>query len=203
MILYGRYLSPFARRVGVWMHLQGRTFEHLPLPARGPGSEGLVEVNPMLRIPALRLDDGTVLIESFAIIDWLEETAPAGRRLLPPSGVERMRRLQGVALANTLAEKAVALSAERIRRPKELHWPDEIARVDMQVAKALEIAEAHTPESGFTGAGGAPDGATVAIVTAYDFTAKVFPEHGGRRYPRLSALSERANALPAFGATRP
>src|SRR5262249_10303356 len=125
MILYGRYFSPFTRRIGAWLILQGRTFEHVPLPPRGPGSEALAEVNPMLRLPALRLDDGTVLMESFAIIDWLEESAAADRRLLPGGGEERRRRLQGVALGHALAEKAVALSAERVRRPKELHWAEE------------------------------------------------------------------------------
>src|SRR5215475_8705748 len=99
MILYGRYFSPFARRVGAWMILQGRAFEHVPLPPRGSGSEALAEINPMLRIPVLRLDDGTMLIETFAIIDWLEDSAPPDRRLLPVSGESRRRRLQGVALA--------------------------------------------------------------------------------------------------------
>jgi glutathione S-transferase len=37
MILYGRFLSPFVRRVAVWMNLQGRAFEHAPVPPRGPG----------------------------------------------------------------------------------------------------------------------------------------------------------------------
>src|SRR5262245_5150022 len=129
MILYGRYFSPFVRRVGTWMMLQDRAFEHISSPPRGAGSEALAEINPMLRIPALRLDDGTVLIESFTIIDWLEDSAPPHRRLLPVSGEDRRRRLQGVALANTLAEKTVALSAECLRRPKELHWADEITRI--------------------------------------------------------------------------
>lgn len=203
MILYGRYLSPFARRVGVWLKLQGRSFEHSPLPVRGQGSEALADVNPMMRVPVLKLDDGTLLVESFPIIDWLEESAPAGRRLLPASGVDRRRRLQGVALANTLAEKAVSLAAERVRRPKELHWAEEIARIEGQVAKTLEIAEAHTPESGFGGLDGGPDGVAAALVTAYDFTVKMFPEYAGAHYPRLAALSERANALEPFGSTRP
>ena len=203
MILYGRYFSPFTRRVGAWMLLQDRAFDHVSLPPRGAGSEALAEINPLLRIPALRLDDGIVLIETFAIIDWLEDSAPLHRRLLPGSGADRRRRLQGVALANTLAEKAVALSAERLRRPKELHWADEITRIQQQIAKSLEIMEAHTPEAGFGGPDGGPDGATVAVITAYDFTAKVFPDLVENRYPRLAALSAHANTLPAFESTRP
>ncbi len=178
-------------------------FERVSLAARGAGAEALAEINPMLRIPALRLDDGTVLIETSAIIDWLEDSAPPHNRLLPASGEDRRRRLQGVALANALAEKTVALSAERLRRPKELHWRDEIDRIERQITKSLEIMEAHTPEAGFSGPNGDPDGATVAVVTAFDFTAKVFPDQVGNHYPRLTALSVRANALPAFASTRP
>jgi glutathione S-transferase len=185
------------------MQLQGRPYQHEPIPARGPGSEALAEINPMMRVPALKLDDGTVLIETSAIVDWLEETAPPGKRLLPASGPERMRRLQGVALANTLAEKAVALSGEKVRRPANLHWAEEITRFEAQMAKALEIGDAHTPEAGFSGPDGQPDGAAVAMVTAFDFAAKVFPDLVAERYPRLTALSQRANALPAFGSTQP
>jgi glutathione S-transferase len=203
MILYGRYFSPYARRVGVWMMLQERAFEHAPLAPRGAGSEALAEVNPMLRIPVLRLDDGTMLIETFAIIDWLENTAALGRRLLPATGEERRRRLQDVALANTLAEKTVALSTERLRRPKELHWAAEIDRIEAQIATTLDIMEARTPEDGLGGPNRTPDGATVAAVTAFDFTAKVFPDQVANRYPRLAALSMRANVLPAFESTRP
>jgi glutathione S-transferase len=203
VILYGRYFSPFVRRVGAWMLLQERAFEHVSLPPRGAGSEPLAEINPLLRIPALRLDDGTVLIETSAIIDWLEESAPLDRRLLPASGENRKRELQVVALANALAEKTVALGGESLRRPKELHWPDEIARIHGQIATALESLEAKAPETGFSGPGGGPDGATVAVVTAYDFAAKLFPDGVADRFPRLASLSARANALPAFASTRP
>lgn len=203
MILYGRFLSPFVRRVAVWMNLQGRAFEHAPVPPRGPGSEALAEINPMMRVPALKLDDGTVLIETWAIIDWLEQTASEGSRLLPTTGADRIRHLQGVALANTIAEKAVALSGERVRRPADLHWADEINRIEMQLAKALEIADTHTPKTMFTGAAGPPAGVVASYVAGYDFAAKLFPELVGSRYPRLAALSQQANSLPAFQSTRP
>ena len=204
MILYGRFLSPFARRVAVWMNLQGHPFEHASVPPRGPGSEALADVNPMMRVPALKLDDGTVLIETWAIIDWLEQTAPEGRRLLPVSGDERRFHLQGVALANTIAEKAVALSGERVRRPAELHWTDELSRIETQLAKALEIADAHTPQARFHGAASPPAGVVAAYVTAFDFVVKVFPVLAdAQRYPRLAALSAEANALPAFASTLP
>ncbi|MEZ5936694.1 MAG: glutathione S-transferase family protein [Hyphomonadaceae bacterium] len=202
MILHGRFLSPFVRRVAIWMSLQGRAFEHRPLMVTGPDFETLKTINPMGRVPALTLDDGTTLVETFAIVDWLEETAAPEQRLLPPSGEARRGALQAVACANTLAEKAVALVYETVRRPEAYHWADWIARVQSQVATSLDLLEAHAPETGF-GGGDQPTGATAAVVAGFDFVGHALPHLVAEGYPRLKALSERANALPAFSANKP
>ena len=44
--------------------------------------------------------------------------------------------------------------------------------------------------------------ADVTAVVAFDFAAIVAPEVAAEAGPRLTALAERANALPAFDATR-
>ena len=43
-------------------------------------------INPLGRIPSLVLDDGEVLIDSAAILDWLDQTVGPERALLPPPG---------------------------------------------------------------------------------------------------------------------
>ena len=74
MKLIGNYLSPFVRRVGVSLNALGMPFEHQPLrPSEQP--DELRKYNPLARIPALVLDDGEVLIESYAILDALDEMA--------------------------------------------------------------------------------------------------------------------------------
>lgn len=202
MILYGRYLSPFVRRVAIWLALQDRAFEHRPLSVMGDDFEALKRVNPFGRVPALAIDDGMVLVETSAIIDWLEETALAGKRLLPATGRERMTALQGVACANSVAEKGVALVYETTRRPKELHWRDWIDRVETQVRVGLDLLEAQAPDEGFA-SGGAPNGVTAAVVASWDFIAMAHPYLVESGYPKMKALSERANALPQFAASRP
>ncbi len=201
MQLIGRYQSPFVRRVAIWLNFQGRPFEHVALQPRGPDLKELEKANPLGRVPALKLDDGTVLIETFAIIDYLEETAPAGKTLLPASGPERIKRQQGVALSHSLAEKAIAMTSEKSRRPPELHWGEAIARLEAQMTIALDLLEAHTAETGYGSASGKPDGAVIAAVCAFDFIAKHFSHLTSGRYPRLVALSARANALPEFAST--
>ena len=41
--------------------------------------------NPLGRIPSLILDDGTTLIDSAAILDWLDQQVGPERALLPPA----------------------------------------------------------------------------------------------------------------------
>ncbi|MEM7499340.1 MAG: glutathione S-transferase family protein [Pseudomonadota bacterium] len=202
MILYGRYLSPFVRRVGCWLALQGRDFELRALAATDPNDlPKLKEVNPVARVPALVLDDGTVLVESFAICDWLDETAGDGR-LVPPSGPARRDCLQRIAVAAATTDKAVAMVYEKNRRPEELHWAPWQERVAAQVTGGLGQLEAMAPEDGFFG-GAEPDGSDLAIMALYDFVALTNPDLLDAGYPRLAALADRANAIPALGATKP
>ncbi len=202
MNLYGRYHSPFVRRVAIWLNLQGRAYAHQPIMVTGDDYERLKTINPMGRVPALQLDDATMLVETFAIIDHLELTAPAEARLLPIDPEQRLGVMQVVACANTLAEKAVALVYETTRRPPELHWAEWIARVEGQVTSALDLLEAHSPTEGFAG-GDAPNGADVAAVASFDFVGMACPHLSEGKYRRLAALSARANELDAFSSTLP
>jgi glutathione S-transferase len=201
MILYGRNMSPFARRVAVWCTLQGRELERRKLTVAGEDFEKIKALNPVGRVPVLVLDDGAVLIETSAIIDWLEETAPEGRRLLPASGLARRDALQLIACANSTAEKGVALAYDKNRRPPELHWPEWVARLEGQITGGLAALEAQAPDGWF--GGDAPNGADIAFVIAHDFIMATNPHLLEGKFPKLSAMAERAQALPAFLETMP
>jgi maleylacetoacetate isomerase len=82
----------------------------------------LAGLNPMRAVPTLELDDGRVLTESVAIIEWLDETC-AGPRLLPPDPFARARVRALVqivnagihALQNTAVRKAISPDPEAQR----------------------------------------------------------------------------------------
>ena len=78
MILFGRNLSPFARRIAIWCAMQGRDLERSEILVTGDDFTRLKEMNPVGRVPVLELDDGTRLSESYAMGDWLDETSPNG-----------------------------------------------------------------------------------------------------------------------------
>jgi maleylacetoacetate isomerase len=99
MVLYDYFRSSAAFRVRIALALKGitveRRFVHL---ARGEQrSAAYLAKNPQGLAPALELDDGVVLTQSLAIIDYLDQLAPQPA-LLPADPVEAAR-VRAVALA--------------------------------------------------------------------------------------------------------
>ena len=74
MKLIGNYLSPFTRRVAVSLNAMNMPFEVEELSVfKKP--EAVRKYNPVVRIPTLVLDDGEVLVESYAILDSIDQMA--------------------------------------------------------------------------------------------------------------------------------
>src|SRR5690606_10854886 len=185
----------FVRRIAVWCALQGRDVERRPITVAGEDFATVKSLNPVARVPVLELDDGTRLIDSFAMGDWLDETTPNGVRLVPASGLARRDALQRLAVAAGTAEKAVALVYERNRRPEQFHWKEWQQRVVGQVQGGLAALDAAAPAEGWSGDGG-PDAGDVAGVIAWQFVEASNPWVLEPRYPRLAALVGRAMDLP-------
>src|ERR1700757_2688680 len=72
MILVGRYDSPYVRRVGISLHLHAMPFELLPLSPFSQATQ-LRQLSAIGRMPVLILPNGEVLIESAAILDYLDD----------------------------------------------------------------------------------------------------------------------------------
>lgn len=198
MILHGGRLSPFVRRVQLWLSVQERPFERNYASVFDADFGGLLAINPLGRVPVLVTDDGTSLLETAAIIDYLDETAAPGRRLIPASGPQRWRMLQATGLAHGIAEKTVALIYERHRRPTALQWPEWGQRIETQIRNGLValdevIGPSTTPI----------DAVGLSAVCAYDLVATKFPALTNEGLTRLTQLSAQANALPAFAGTHP
>ncbi len=201
MILIGRYLSPFTRRVAVSMRLLGQPYRHDPL-ATATDKEAIRKVNPLARVPALVLDDGEVLIDSAAILDYIDEAVGPESALIPARGAERRRVLRLVALALGAAEKAVSAIYELTRRPPEKMHAPWVEECKQQVEGGLAEIEAACGDGWLVG--GRITQADISAVCAMEFVRKVLPELlADGRFPRLEALSARAHALPAFAETRP
>ncbi|MFP3945202.1 MAG: maleylacetoacetate isomerase [Alphaproteobacteria bacterium] len=92
MKLYTYWRSTAAYRVRVVLNLKGLEAEQIPVNLAPPASENespdFLKINPAGKVPALELDDGRLLYQSLAIIDYLDETHPEPP-LLPRDPEER------------------------------------------------------------------------------------------------------------------
>jgi maleylpyruvate isomerase len=92
--LYSYFRSSAAYRTRIALHLKGLAFETVSIHlTRDGGRQHAPEfrvVNPQKRVPALALDSGEVLLQSLAIMEYLDEVYP-NPPLLPKEPIERAR----------------------------------------------------------------------------------------------------------------
>lgn len=197
MILMGQYDSPFVRRVAITLRLYALPFEHRPWSVWGDADK-IARHNPLRRAPTLVLDDGTALLETFAIIDALDELAPPERALLPRSGPIRRDGLRIVALATGMAEKAASLMYEPMFRtvPSQI-WTE---RCTTQIAGTLEALERDRSARGSRyWLGPELSHADIAFACAVRFTREAHPAlFDPARYPALSDQANRCETHAVF-----
>jgi glutathione S-transferase len=197
MFLIGQYDSPFVRRVAIALRLYGLPFEHKPWSTFGD-ADAIAPYNPLRRVPTLVLDSGEALIESTAILDYLDELVGPEKAMLPPKGAERRHQLRICALASGLGDKSVSLVYESVLRKEQLKlWVD---RCEAQITGALDVLEqerlaARTPYL-FGDRIGHSD---IIVACALRFTHEAHPNlYNATRYPALVAHAARCEALPPF-----
>ena len=95
-------------------------------------------INPLGCISSLVLDDGETLIDSAAILDWLDQAVGPERALIPAGGRERRRALGRIALATGVIDEAGAAAYEQLIRPSAYRWQDWIERCLTQATGAIE-----------------------------------------------------------------
>jgi glutathione S-transferase len=199
MILIGQYDSPFVRRVAIALRLYRLAFEHRPWSTFGEGDK-IAAYNPLRRVPTLVLDDGReALIESTAILDYLDELVGTEKAMIAARGPERRHGLRICALATGLGDKAVSLVYERVLR-KDKQSKIWVERCEAQIGGVLEVLEkeraAIVSPYWFGGRIGHAD---IAVACVLRFTGEAHPQlFDATRYPALSAHAARCEALPVF-----
>jgi len=200
MILIGMFDSPFVRRVAISMQLLGIDFEHRNWSV-GRDQAAIRDYNPLGRVPTLVLEDSEALVESSAILDWLDEQAGA-QALLPRSGPLRREGLRLISIATGAADKTVAQIYERNFRPEEKWHQPWLDRCREQMDNALALLDAScaavAPKQWLLGPSLQQPDITLACV--YTFIAETMALEA-RRYPALAAHTACCEALPVFRAT--
>src|ERR1700712_3478514 len=144
MKLIGMLDSPYVRRVAVSLKVLGLPFE-LDQLSVFRNFEQFSAINPVVKAPTLVIDDGTVLMESSLILEYIAGIAP---RPLMPEGARAFRQV-GLALA--ACEKTVSIVYELNPRPAEKQHQPWLGRVEGQLRHAYAGLEAEIPGDWFTG----------------------------------------------------
>jgi len=207
MKLHTYYRSSASYRVRIALNLKGlgaeETYVHLSKNGGEQFGAAFDALNPQHLLPVLE-DDGLVLPQSLAIIEYLDETRPA-LPLLPPDA-------RGRARVRALAQ-AIACDIHPINNLRVLKYLGEELGVTPErkdawyrhwVALGLEALErqlAASPDTGLFCHGDTPTMADCCLVPQL-YNARRF-ECDLAPYPTIVAIGERCEAMAAFRNARP
>src|SRR5271170_3574697 len=148
MQLIGMLDSPYVRRVAVALIVAKVPFEHKPI-SLFRHIDAFSKINPLLKAPTLIADDGTVLMDSGVILDYLAAAFPSVAALTPSNPRQRLPALRATALGLTVMEKAVQRHYERALRPPEKRHDPWIERIMGQLRAGLAALDAEVPRTGW------------------------------------------------------
>jgi glutathione S-transferase len=172
-------------------------FEHRPWSTFSDGAK-IEAYNPLRRVPTLVLDEGAVLIESGAILDYLDEQMGPERALIPAHGPARREAMKVCSLATGMADKAVALVYEKVlhEQPSAV-WAERCAHQIGGVLRVLEADRgARTTPFWFGPRIGHAD---IAVACALRFVSEAHPEaYTADAWPALAAHAALCEALAPF-----
>ncbi len=197
LVLRSSPASPFGRKVKIAAALLGLTDRiEIVLADTTNANDSLRAQNPLGKIPALILEDGSVLYDSPVIVEYLDWLAGGGK-IIPPASDRRFEVLTLQALADGIMDAALLQIYEtRFREPGQYvaKWLEhQAAKVD----RSLGTLEASPPEPG------AQDVGAIALACALGYLDLRFAGLWRAEHPRLSAWLETfAQATPAFAKTR-
>ena len=198
MQLIGMLDSPYVRRIAVALIVAKVPFTHRPISLFRHMPD-FSEINPLLKAPTMVADDGTVLMDSSVILDYLAAAYPRIKALAPQRAPAPLRAFRATGLALTVMEKAVQRHYERSLRPAENRHAPWIERVERQLEAGLAALESELPATGWiSGELGVAD---ITAACALGFVRLVLADIVDQsRYPNLGEFCARAEELPAFRA---
>ncbi len=206
MKLYSFFRSGTSHRLRIALNLKGLAVEQVAVDLRTEAhlSEAYRAVNPQQLVPALELEDGRVLIQSGAIIEWLEERYPS-TPLLPAEPFARQRVR---ALAAIVASDIHPVNNRRILQALRERFGADEAAVNAWcgtwIAAGFDAIEALLAADATRGAfcvGDTPTLADVHLVPQVE-SARRF-QVDVARWPRIAAVDAACARLDAFAQAAP
>ncbi|WP_375415072.1 glutathione S-transferase family protein [uncultured Bradyrhizobium sp.] len=182
--------SPFVRKVRIAAIELGLIdkIEFVPITlAPGQTNDAYVrDINPLKKLPALILDDGEVIIDSYVIVEYLDDLAGGGK-LIPASGPARWKVKSDHSLLQGMLDSMLLCRYEKMVRPQGLRWQawfdDHWHRVWQGMARFDKQGDALSRPI---------DIVQIGLVCVLGYADFRFADCGWRKaYPNLGAFNEK------------
>lgn len=186
--------SPYARIIRVVIRELGLAVEEVEVTLRDANS-ALLPYNPGGKVPALQLDNGTVLNESLLVLVYLD-TRHGGGKLLPMDGSDGWKTLSALGRAYAFLD-AVTVWNRELRFGQSA--PGVIALEKERAVRAADALDAAVAGGSYSGPIDAAQIVLGAALENFSRRHKVWDWRGGR--PHLACFLDAIVARPSFTAT--
>jgi glutathione S-transferase len=190
--------SPFGRKIKIAAAILGLSGDiKIETTDTNDPSDTIRKQNPLGKIPALIVEDGSVLFDSPVILEYLDARAGGGK-ILPREGNARWDALRLHAIADGIMDAALLQVYEKRFRPEE-HWVAKWTDYQQEkVTRTLDVLEAAPPPLPAT-----PNIGHIALACALGYLDLRFEGKWRANYPKLVAwLDDFAAKIPSFAATK-
>jgi len=202
MKLYSYFRSSASYRVRIALALKGLSYETVAIHlVKGQHKEEpFISINPQTRVPALKTGRDEILIQSLAIIDWLDETHPEPP-LLPSDPLDRARV--------RAAAHIIAMDVHPLGNTGPRNYLLKVLNHDLE---AVDAWTRHWTEDGFRTIekmispapycfGAQPTLADICLIPQV-FNARRYKVPMAQ-FPKICAVEATANTHPAFRKAAP
>ena len=193
--------SPFARKVRIAAIELGLIdkIEFVPETlVPGQANEKYSRVTPLKKLPVLMLDNGDVILDSYVIVEYLDELA-GGDKLIPASGAARWKVKSDHSMLQGMLDSMLLCRYEQMVRPEPLRWKawgeDHWNRTWSGMARFENQSDMLSRPF---------DVSQIALTCVLGYADFRFADCGWRKaYPKLDAFHEKMLARPSVKISLP